>query len=331
VPAEITFRPEPDRVVRLTYLRGAWRAAEERLAWRTDTVSASTAVQSTLFAAVHSALATHLPRPERSEIVYKLGDIFEYRVDVGEEVGRGDSVRLVVERRVDPEGTPSEAKILAASLTAGGKRIEAFRFRSGRTSADYFDWRRQVAARGVPPRAPGVPARVERLRDAQPPDPRRVEDAHRHRLRRVGGHARARGGRRGRDLRGPEGRVWQRARGAAPQWLREPLRASAGLRARRAGRRRGGHGQDRRLRGRDRARDGAAPALRDARRRRTARPAGDAAEDRRRPAPAPGARGAGRAPDAPARPARGAGCRPDGVGDGRRAAQVAMARPAADR
>jgi hypothetical protein len=63
VPAEITFRPEPDRVVRLTYLRGAWRAAEERLAWRTDTVSASTAVQSTLFAAVHSALATHLPRP----------------------------------------------------------------------------------------------------------------------------------------------------------------------------------------------------------------------------------------------------------------------------
>ena len=139
VPAEITFRPEPDRVVRLTYLRGAWRAAEERLAWRTDTVSASTAVQSTLFAAVHSALATHLPRPERSEIVYKLGDIFEYRVDVGEEVGRGDSVRLVVERRVDPEGTPSEAKILAASLTAGGKRIEAFRFRSGRTSADYFD------------------------------------------------------------------------------------------------------------------------------------------------------------------------------------------------
>jgi murein DD-endopeptidase MepM/ murein hydrolase activator NlpD len=139
LPAEVTFRPAADRVVRLTYLRGAWRAAEERLAWRTDTVGATTAVQSTLFAAVHGALATHLPRDERSEIVYKLGDIFEYRVDVGEEVGRGDSVRLVVERRVDPEGTPHDAKILAASLTAGGRRVEAFRFRSGSTSADYFD------------------------------------------------------------------------------------------------------------------------------------------------------------------------------------------------
>jgi len=139
VPSEITFRPEADRVVRLTYLRGAWRAAEERLAWRTDTVGAITEVRSTLFAAVHGALATHLPRDERSEVVYKLGDIFEYRVDVGEEVGRGDSVRLVVERRVDPEGTPREAKILAASLTAGGRRVEAFRFRSGGTSAAYFD------------------------------------------------------------------------------------------------------------------------------------------------------------------------------------------------
>lgn len=139
LPSEITFRPDADRVVRLTYLRGAWRAAEERLAWRTDTVGAVTAVESTLFAAVHGALATHLPREERSELVYKLGDIFEYRVDVGEEVGRGDSVRLVVERRVDPEGTPREAQILAASLTAGGRRVEAFRFRSGSTSAAYFD------------------------------------------------------------------------------------------------------------------------------------------------------------------------------------------------
>ncbi len=139
VPSEITFRPEADRVVRLTYLRGAWRAAEERLAWRTDTVGATTAVRSSLFAAVHESLGSTLPRDERTEIVYKLGDIFEYRVDVGEEVGRGDSVRLVIERRVDPEGAPRDAKILAASLTAGGRRVEAFRFRSGSTSADYFD------------------------------------------------------------------------------------------------------------------------------------------------------------------------------------------------
>jgi murein DD-endopeptidase MepM/ murein hydrolase activator NlpD len=60
-------------------------------------------------------------------------------VDVGEEVGPGDSVRLVVERRVDPEGAPREANILAASLTADGRRVEAFRFRNGGTAADYFD------------------------------------------------------------------------------------------------------------------------------------------------------------------------------------------------
>ncbi len=137
-PAEITFRPEADRVVRLRYLGGAWRAAEERLAWRTDTVGASAVVRSNVFAAVHQALGNQLPHDERSELAYKLGDIFEYRLDLDDDVRRGDSVRLVVERRIDPEGRPREAHILAAALTADGRRTEAFRVRAG-GRASYFD------------------------------------------------------------------------------------------------------------------------------------------------------------------------------------------------
>lgn len=139
VPAEITFRPEADRVVRLTFLRGAWRAAEERLAWRTDTVHAETVVRSSLFDAVQTAFADQLPGAARSDLVDKLARIYEYRVDVSDDLEAGDSVRLVVERRVDPEGAPREAHLLAASLTTNGRAVEAIRFRSAGTSADYFD------------------------------------------------------------------------------------------------------------------------------------------------------------------------------------------------
>jgi murein DD-endopeptidase MepM/ murein hydrolase activator NlpD len=139
LPAEITFRPEADRVVRLTFLRGAWRAAEERLAWRTDTVRAEAVVRTSLDDAVRVAFGARLPGRVRSDLVDTVARVFEYRVDVGDDLEAGDSVRVVVERRVDPEGTPREARLLAASLTTNGRPVEAIRFRSAGRSADFFD------------------------------------------------------------------------------------------------------------------------------------------------------------------------------------------------
>lgn len=138
-PAEITYRPEADRVVRLTFLRGAWRAREERLAWTTDTVSAAAAVRSSAANALDSALGGTLTAGARDGVIDKLASVFEHRVDLDDDLNAGDSVRVVVERRTDPEGTPREARLLAASLTAGGRRVEAVRFRSRGTSSDFFD------------------------------------------------------------------------------------------------------------------------------------------------------------------------------------------------
>ena len=99
IPAEITIQPEVDRVVHLRYLAGAWQRIEEKLAWRTDTVAARSVITSSLYDALHAALSDRLPRGKRSELVWKLADIFEYRVDMSRDLQPGDSVRLLVERR----------------------------------------------------------------------------------------------------------------------------------------------------------------------------------------------------------------------------------------
>jgi murein DD-endopeptidase MepM/ murein hydrolase activator NlpD len=139
LPAEIRFKPAVDRVVHLRYLAGEWQKMEEQLAWHTDTVAARGAIQSSLHEALHRALGDRLPSSQRSQLVWKLADIFEYRVDMSRDLQPGDSVRLLVERRVDPEGTPREAQILAATLSVDGKPVEAIRYEPRRGSPRFFD------------------------------------------------------------------------------------------------------------------------------------------------------------------------------------------------
>jgi murein DD-endopeptidase MepM/ murein hydrolase activator NlpD len=139
VPAEIAFQPEVDRVVRLKYLSGAWLAIEERLAWRTDTVAARGAIVGSLHETMHTALRGLLPAAKRSELVWKLADLFEYRADMSRDLQPGDSVGLLIERRVAPDGSPRDARILAAALTVDGKPLEAIRFRGKGTANDFYD------------------------------------------------------------------------------------------------------------------------------------------------------------------------------------------------
>jgi murein DD-endopeptidase MepM/ murein hydrolase activator NlpD len=139
VPAEIVVQPAVDRVVRFKYLAGAWNAIEEKLAWRTDTVAARGVIASSLYETMHQALGGRLPAPKRSELVWKLADLFEYRVDMSRDLQKGDSVGLLIERRVAPDGSARDAKILAAALTVGGKPVEAIRFRGKGTAADFYD------------------------------------------------------------------------------------------------------------------------------------------------------------------------------------------------
>ncbi len=134
--AEIIARPAVDRVLHLSYLAGAWHAREERLPWHTDTITARATIASSLYDSFHAAVGDRLPHDARSRLVDKLASIFEYRVDVERDLERGDSLRVLVERQIDPAGTPHDGRIVAAALTVAGEPVEAVQFRPGTTTAN---------------------------------------------------------------------------------------------------------------------------------------------------------------------------------------------------
>ena len=139
LPSEVTYQPAVDEIVRLRYVGGVWSSVVERLAWTTDTIAAVGAIRTSLAEAVNSAVGDRLPRAKRSEMVWKLADIFEYRVDMSRDLQPDDSVHLLIERRVAPDGSPREGKILAARFTVAGNDVEAIRYKSRSSGFGYFD------------------------------------------------------------------------------------------------------------------------------------------------------------------------------------------------
>ena len=148
-PSEIVVHTGIDRLVRLHRdpaggapgVAVAWLEKEEKLAWKTDTVVVSGVVQTTLTAALQRG-GDAFPASMRDEVAYALADILEYRFDLSRDVHRGDSVQVLVERRIAPNGTVRPGNILAARLTLDGRRVETMRFESGargESRSAYFD------------------------------------------------------------------------------------------------------------------------------------------------------------------------------------------------
>ncbi|HEY0929015.1 MAG TPA: M23 family metallopeptidase [Gemmatimonas sp.] len=138
--SEIIFQLAIDRIVRLTRASvGAsdWVEKEELLPWTTDTVVVGGVVNSTLTAAI-AAGADAFPERVRTELAYALADILEYRVDLSRDLQKGDSVRVLVERQVAPNGMVRPGNIIAARLKVDGRSVETMRFAQG-TRASYFD------------------------------------------------------------------------------------------------------------------------------------------------------------------------------------------------
>ncbi len=138
--SEIIFQLAIDRIVRLTRSSVAasdWVEREELLPWTTDTVVVGGVVNSTLTAAI-AAGADAFPERVRVELAYALADILEYRVDLSRDLQKGDSVRVLVERQVAPNGMVRPGNIIAARLKVDGRSVETMRFAQG-TRVSYFD------------------------------------------------------------------------------------------------------------------------------------------------------------------------------------------------
>nr|MBA3890108.1 hypothetical protein [Gemmatimonadaceae bacterium] len=97
-PSEVVLQLAIDRLVRLRLTATGWAGAEERIPWTTDTVIVAGSIESSLYEATRTAGETLLPGGARTELAWKIADIFEYRVDMSRDLRKGDSFRAMVER-----------------------------------------------------------------------------------------------------------------------------------------------------------------------------------------------------------------------------------------
>ena len=140
IPSEIILQLAEDRLVHLTRDSAGWRGVEERLPWAVDTIVVAGSIKTTLYEAVDSAAIDFLPASARQAIVVRLAeDIFEYRVDMSRDLQVGDKFRVVVQRRVGPNGIMRMDTVLGATMTLSGVTTEAVRFRSAKVDGIYFD------------------------------------------------------------------------------------------------------------------------------------------------------------------------------------------------
>jgi len=137
--AEIVFHLAIDRLVRLRRNTASdWTETEEILPWTTDTVVLGGEVRSTLVDAIKRG-ASAFPDGVRDDVAYALAEILEYRVDLSRDLQKGDTIRMLVERKTASNGAVRRGNILAARLTVAGRRMETMRFARDRNKAKYFD------------------------------------------------------------------------------------------------------------------------------------------------------------------------------------------------
>lgn len=137
---EVEFQIADDRSIRvIRNSDSTWSATERRELWRTDTVSIRGVVAGSLVESLRSAGRGSLSVRARLEVAYALAEAFEYKLDVGRDLSRGDSVVAVVERRRTAFGGEQVGPLLAGALLHEKEWLRAIRFTTPRGNSEYYD------------------------------------------------------------------------------------------------------------------------------------------------------------------------------------------------
>jgi murein DD-endopeptidase MepM/ murein hydrolase activator NlpD len=138
-PSVVEFQLGVDRILRIRRDGDQWIAAEEKMPWTSDTILVSGTIQSSLTAAVHAAADQFLSKSARDQLITKVAQVYDYKVDMSRELQKGDEFRVLAIRSMLPSGIMRVDSVLATSFTLSGSTYKAVRFNSAKVGGDFFD------------------------------------------------------------------------------------------------------------------------------------------------------------------------------------------------
>ena len=137
---EVELQLADDRSLRIQRTgESSWTAVERRELWRTDTVTVRAAVLGSLVESLRDGGRGAISVRGRLEMAYAVAEAFEYKLDVGSDLERGDSVVAVMERHRTAFGAERVGPLLAGALLHEGRWLRAIRFSTRSGSGEYYD------------------------------------------------------------------------------------------------------------------------------------------------------------------------------------------------
>lgn len=119
---EIDYKIDPDRMLRIVPAESGFTAEVKAIPSKTEVTAVTGQVDDSLFNAVEQA-------GESPEIAMRLAQIFGYDLDFYTDPRRGDTFRVLLEKKKYANGqTVGYGKIFAAEYNNGGKKYEALLF-----------------------------------------------------------------------------------------------------------------------------------------------------------------------------------------------------------
>ncbi len=149
-PRSIDLRVNADTTVRLRRDAGGWGGALAVTPVVLDTVytQGRIAPGESLFQDVVYSKDDSLPIGDRTQLVYNLADIYEFKFDFTRDIQAGDTYRLVYEREVRPDGSARAQRILASEIVSQGQKYTAVWFAGGKEAQGFYDLEGRPLANG---------------------------------------------------------------------------------------------------------------------------------------------------------------------------------------
>lgn len=137
---EVELQIADDRSLRIQRTgQSSWTAVERRELWRTDTVTVRAAVLGSLVESLREGGRGAISVRGRLEMAYAVAEAFEYKLDVGADLERGDSVVAIIERHRTAFGAERVGPLLAGALLHERRWLHAIRFSTRGGSGEYYD------------------------------------------------------------------------------------------------------------------------------------------------------------------------------------------------
>lgn len=141
--SRVTLELDRDRSLHVFPRTGNWTARLDSIPVTTDTIVVGGAIESSLWNAEFFGDTAELVREgtydERIEVVHRLSQIYAWQVDFFRDVHPGDGFRVLIERKMRPDGSVQSATVMAAEFFRGQRRLPAVRFVAPDGPEEYYD------------------------------------------------------------------------------------------------------------------------------------------------------------------------------------------------